>query len=100
MESPPSEKHPWTTATLKSHSFAIAARKPTFLSNSVQPPISSGTLVANASCVSGLPHVMSKSSDEEEKENFLAQVEWLPVTSRSYATQSLTHSLTHSLTDR
>ena len=29
---------------------------------------------AIASCVSGLPHVTSKSSGEEEKENFLARV--------------------------
>ena len=42
-----------------------------------------------ASCVSGLHHVMSKFSDEE-KENFLALVEWLPVTSRSH-----THTHTH-----
>ena len=55
------------------------------------------TLVAAsaiASCVSELLHVTSKSSDEE-KENFLAQVEWLPVTSRTHVTHSLTHSLTH-----
>ena len=31
------------------------------------------------SCVSGLPLVSSKSSDEE-REVFLARVEWLPVT--------------------
>ena len=51
------------------------------------------TLVAAsaiASCVSGLPHATYKSSDEEEKENFLARVLWLPVTSRSYVTHSLT----------
>ena len=42
-----------------------------------------------ASCVSGLPHVTSKFGDEE-KENFLALVEWLPVTSRSH-----THTRTH-----
>ena len=38
---------------------------------------------AIANCVSGLPHVSSKSSDKE-KEVFLARVEWLPVTSRSH----------------
>ena len=35
------------------------------------------------SCVSGLPLVSSKSSDEE-REVFLARVEWLPVTFRSH----------------
>ena len=44
---------------------------------------------AIASCVSGLPHVSSKSSDEE-KEMFLARVEWLPVTSRSHGQMSQT----------
>ena len=71
-----------------------AALKPTFLrSNSAPPHVSleaAQTLVAAsaiASCVSGLPHVKSKSSDEE-KQKFLARVEWLPVTSRSYVTHS------------
>ena len=41
------------------------------------------TASAIASCVSALPSVSSKSSDEE-KEMFLAQVERLPVTSRSH----------------
>ena len=80
MESLPSEKHPWTTATLKSHSFAVTRPPHVSLSfdlTSAQPPVSSGTLVAASaivSCVSGLPHVTSKSSDGEEKENFLARV--------------------------
>ena len=70
-----------------------AARKPTFpRSNSAPLPVSLGaaqTLVAAsaiASCISGLPHATSKSSYEE----FLARVEWLPVTSRSYVTHSQT----------
>ena len=77
-----------------------AALKPTFpRSNSAPPHVSleaAQTLVAAsaiASCVSGLPHVTSKSSDEE-KQKFLARVEWLPVTSRSYVTHSLTHRWT------
>ena len=41
-------------------------------------------------CVSGLPHVSSKSSDEE-KEVFLARVEWLPVTSRSHGSHRPTY---------
>ena len=72
------------------------ALKPTFpRSNSAPPHVSleaAQTLVAAsaiASCVSGLPHVTSKSSDEE-KQKFLARVKWLPVTSRSYVTHSLT----------
>ena len=48
-------------------------RKPTFLSNSAPPSFSSGLLQFAASaivnCVSGLPRVMSKLSDEE-KDNF------------------------------
>ena len=45
------------------------------------------TLVCGYSAVAGLsvhvlPGVMSKSNDAE-KENFLAQVDWLPLTSRS-----------------
>ena len=64
-----------------------AARKPIFRSNSVPPPFFKClTLVcasAIASCVNGLPLVTSKSSDEE-KENFLAWVEWLPVTSQTH----------------
>ena len=77
-----------------------AARKPTFpRSNSAPQPVSleaAQTLVAAsaiASCISGLPHATSKSS-YEEKQKFLARVEWLPVTSRSYVTHSLTHSQT------
>ena len=73
-----------------------AARKPTFpRSNSAPLPVSLGaaqTLVAAsaiASCISELPHATSKSS-YEEKQKFLARVEWLPVTSRSYVTHSQT----------
>ena len=40
-------------------------------------------------CVSRLPRVSSKSSDEE-KEIFLARVESLPVTSRSHVTDGQT----------
>ena len=39
--------------------------------------------------VSALPHVSSKSSDKE-KEMFLAQVKWFPVTSRSHGQTSQT----------
>ena len=56
-------------------------------------PFQVATLVAActiASCVSGLPYVTSKSSDEE-KQKFLTRVEWLPMTSRSYVTHALTH---------
>ena len=71
--------------------------KATFRSNSAPPPFSSGLLwfaaSAIASYVSGLPHVTSQSR-EEEKKNFLAWVEWLPVTSRSHITDMQTHSLT------
>ena len=40
-----------------------------------------------ASCVSGLSHVTSKSSDAE-KVNFLAWIEWLPVTFLSHHGQT------------
>ena len=100
IESPLSDRYPCTTAPLESRSFDVtlaAACKPTFRSNSAPPPSSSGLLwfatSAIASCVSGLPHVTSQSS-EEEKKNFLAWVEWLPVTSRSHVTDMQTHSLT------
>ena len=104
MESPPSEKHPIMANSDSQISLACrhqaAALKPTFpRSNSALPHVSleaAQTLVAAsaiASCVSGLPHVTSKSSDEE-KQKFLARVEWLPVTSRSYVTHSLTHRWT------
>ena len=56
----------------------------TFQSNS---PFSSGLLYSTASaiasCVSALLHISSKSSDQE-KEMFLARVEWLTVTFRSH----------------
>ena len=100
MESPPSEKHPWPTATLKSRS--LADTRPPHVSlhfRDLTLPVSleaAQTLVAAsaiASCISGLPHATSKSS-YEEKQKFLARVEWLPVTSRSYVTHSLTHSQT------
>ena len=95
IELPPSVKHPWTTATLESRSFAIT--KPPHVSllfDLILPrrPFKQLTLVAAsaiASCVSELLHVTSKSSDEE-KENFLARVEWLPVTSRTHVTHSRT----------
>ena len=63
MESLPSEKHPWPTATLKSRSLA---------DNSAPLPVSleaAQTLVAAsaiASFVSGLPLAKSKSSYEEK----------------------------------
>ena len=85
IESPLSGKHPWTTATVESRSFAIT--KPPHVSLLFDLILSSAlfkrlTLVAASvidSCVSWLLHVTSKSS-EEEKEKFLARVEWLPVT--------------------
>ena len=100
IESPPSVKHPWTTATLESRSFAIT-RPPhvslLFDTDLILPrrPFKAAyfTVAASAiaSCVSELLHVTSKSSDEE-KEKFLARVEWLsPVTSRTHVTHSLTH---------
>ena len=64
IESPPSVKHPWTTATLESRSFAIT-RPP-----HVSLLLKRLTLVAAsaiASCVSELLHVTSKSSDEEKE---------------------------------
>ena len=73
MEFAPSEKHPWTTAT---RSFAVTW-PPHVSLPSARRPFQAATLVAaNAigSCVSGLPHITSKSSDEEEKENYLARV--------------------------
>ena len=89
IESPPSVKHPWATATLESRSFAII-RPPhvSLLFDLILPAalLKRLTLVAAsaiASCVSGLLHVTSKSSDEE-KEKCLARVEWLPVTSRTH----------------
>ena len=95
IESPLSGKHPWTTATLEYRSFAIT-RPPhvSLLFDLILPrrPFKRLTLVAAsaiASCVSELLHVTSKSSDEE-KENFLARVEWLPVTFRTHVTHSLT----------
>ena len=99
MESPLAEEHPWTTATLKSGSFAVT--RPPHVSlhfDLILPhrPFQAASLVAAsaiASCVSGLPHVTSKSSDEE-KQKFLARVEWLPVTSRLYVTHALTHRRT------
>ena len=81
IESPPSEWHPWTTATLESRSFAVIG--PPQLSllfpyNSGPPRFQGGLLQfaasAIASCVNGLPLVTSKSSDEE-RENCLAPVE-------------------------
>ena len=71
MELPPSEKHPLVCR------HQAAACKPTFQFNSAHRPFQAAALVAAnaiASCVSGLPHITSKSSDEEEKENFLARV--------------------------
>ena len=73
-----------------------AARRPTFprsnsasLSVSLEAALALVAVSAIAICISGLTHATSKSS-HEEKQKFLARVEWLPVTSRSYVTHSLT----------
>ena len=72
-----------------------AARKPTLQSDSAPPPFkvayfSLWLVPLLYSCVSWLLHVTSKSSNEEKEKFQLARVEWLPVTSRSYVTHSLT----------
>ena len=92
IESPLSEKHQWTTATIKSSLFALPGRSTevSLLFDLIlpRPPFQTAyvslrlvPLPAVSAC--GLPHVSSKSS-YEEKEMFLAWVEsGLPVTSHS-----------------
>ena len=86
IESPLSEKHPWTTATLETRSFAVTRPPHVSLVFDLILPrrhFQAAYSSAITKCVSELLLVLFKSSDEEI-EMFLARVKWLPVTSRSH----------------
>ena len=96
IESPPSGKHPWTTATATVESCITKPPHVSLLFDLILPHRPFKVAYFSLRLVSLLAvsvgcyvHVTSKSSDEE-KEKFLARIEWLPVTSRSYVILSQT----------